>query len=763
MQGRITDSTFVRLILVACLVFSPVSTQGAETLNLGSQIDSNLRQDNVTQNFGNFSDIWVASQGGPPRNRRVVIQFDVAGLGGVPAGSSIKAAFMQMRIIDSEGPRNHSVHRILGDPQWTETGVTWSRRTATPVNWTTAGGDFFATAADTQLTTAGGTLMSWNLRTDGTIANIPQGWLDGTTPNRGLLLKDVAEGNVVRRRVRYHSKEAVVAGNRPALAVSYLRNITLGAVTPGISEVTWNWTFPTGSTAANYDGVLFAKKNGSGAGFTFNPSDGTAYAAGLDLGSSEFAVINTSAFTTVSATDENGADSVVLPATAYTYRAFNHDSTAITGAASVAAPHYALGVSGNATTITGGGTLKNWSYRSGAASLSPPALDPGNIVLAGSNDNKLHSMDANNGGRKYQPGGVIGITGGAIQSRPVLIPSIVTAVDCDSVTAGQQPCDVAYVGSGDGRVYAFRADTGAQLWQSAVLGTAIFGSPAVQLKAYTSPSYPHAFDLVIVGTRNTADTVNNKIYGLNGSTGAIVWTFAPGNLDIISSSPVVDYASNSVWLSSRAGAAGTQPSLWKLDTATTNVAGNLLNSVTLSSLSPANRHMDASPELNATATYLYAVTTGGDLVAVDHANPINVFTTNVGAFSGMGFPIILQGVTANDDDVYFSTSGGTHKRTFNRTAQTFAVAWDTTVATLGGNPSTPIFLPNADMTSAAVGTMYVGVSDGRLKKISLSTGALSLTRDINLGATIGDPSIDVLTNKLYVGDSSGRIYSFDIF
>jgi len=53
--------------------------------------------------------------------------------------------------------------------------------------------------------------------------------------------------------------------NQPTLNVHYLRDVTLNAATPGISEITVNWAFPTGSTAANYDGVLFAKQAGASA------------------------------------------------------------------------------------------------------------------------------------------------------------------------------------------------------------------------------------------------------------------------------------------------------------------------------------------------------------------------------------------------------------------------------------------------------------------------------------------------------------------
>ncbi len=540
--------------------------------------------------------------------------------------------------------------------------------------------------------------------------------------------------------LRYGAREN--AGNEPQLEVHHLRNVSLGAASPGISEVTLNWTFPGGSTSADYDGVLFAKTLGA-APPTFAPADGTSYLVGDEPVAGETIVANTTSFATLTVVEENGADTVVLPGTQYTYNAHTHDATTITGAAQPSPPHYALGVSQSVTTLTGGGLNKNWSYRTGAATLAPPGLLPGNTVVAGSNDNKVHSMSAATGERRYQPVAPLGTTAGAIQSRSPVIPA------ASSLTG----VDVTYVGAGDGKVYAFRTDTGDKLWESAVLGNSIQGAPAVQLKAFSNASYPHAFDLVVVGTRNTSDTTNNKIVALNGNTGSTVWTFDPGNLDIINSTPVVDLTNNAVWITSRAGATGTQPSIWKLDTTTSNPAGNLLDSVILTGLATADRDIDGSPTLNTAGTFLYAITTGGDLVAVDRASPINVFSIDTGAVSGVGFPIPLA--NGGNDDVYFSTSGGVHKRIFDRTSKTFSVGWDNLSIT---SPSTPIFTP-PPLTLF----LYVGDGNGRLNKIDPSSGAILVPRDVNLAATVGDPSIDTVSLKLYVGDTSGRIYSFDLF
>ncbi len=739
-------------LVLAALVVSATSLHADEGVTIILPLDDTyLNQGSPTTIHGAAATMHVQSLNNS--NRRAAVGFNVAG-STIPATASIKTSYMRlyMRIAPSSN-RTYNVHRVVGAPPWTGEDATWNSRDGAAA-WSTPGGDFNAAPVASQATgTTSGVTLTWTLLTDGTIPNVPQFWLNNPASDQGVIIRDATENNGTQIRGEFDTQNNGNPVRYPMLELRYLRDVTLNAPTPGISEVTHSWAFPAGSTATHYDGALFIKKPGASASFVFAPADGTAYPAATSLGNNEDVAFNTAAFVAgiITTVDENGADSVVLPGTAYTYKAFTHDNANIAGAATAAPPHYPFGVSANATTTTGGGLVKNWSYLTGAAALSPPAIDPGNVVLAGSNDSKLHSMSAANGGRNYRPLAPTGATGGAIQSRPVLIPNGFNTHACG--------CDVAYASSADGRVYAFNTTTGAQLWQSAVLGNTLVGSPAVQVKAFALPSYPHAFDLVMVGTRNTGggSTTNNSIVGLNGNTGATVWTFAPGNMDIISSSPVIDYATNSVWVASRAGT--NQPSLWKMDTTTVNPAGNLLSSVTLTLTGGANRHIDGSPEMDPSGAYVFAISTTGRLFAVDHANPANRFLSNPGG-AGVGFPIVLQGSGANDDDIYFATATGVFKRTFNRSTGAFTNVWNVTNATLGGTASAPIFSPQPLATF-----LYVGVSDGRLKKLNPATGAMVATRDVRIApvATIGAPSLDVISLKLYVGDSSGRIYSFDLF
>jgi eukaryotic-like serine/threonine-protein kinase len=93
----------------------------------------------------------------------------------------------------------------------------------------------------------------------------------------------------------------------------------------------------------------------------------------------------------------------------------------------------------------------------------------------------------------------------------------------DAVLAGSTPPPywrkgLLYVGSGDGKVYALKASTGAKVW-SYTTGSSVSSSPAVVNR------------VVYVGSNDW------NIYALKASTGAKIWSYTTG--DAIVSFPVV--------------------------------------------------------------------------------------------------------------------------------------------------------------------------------------------------------------------------------
>src|SRR5467141_4673666 len=126
-------------------------------------------------------------------NQRSLLQFDLS-TSGLNSNTAVKTS--TLNLVPTLPPfisRSQEVHRITGATDWTEAGVTWNTRNGATA-WTTAGGDFDPTATDTQPSgTTAGTAISFNVLSDSTSANIPQGWINGTIPNYGLLVKDQLE------------------------------------------------------------------------------------------------------------------------------------------------------------------------------------------------------------------------------------------------------------------------------------------------------------------------------------------------------------------------------------------------------------------------------------------------------------------------------------------------------------------------------------------------------------------------------------------
>lgn len=103
----------------------------------------------------------------------------------------------------------------------------------------------------------------------------------------------------------------------------------------------------------------------------------------------------------------------VANGTTYYYKVFGNASSC-----------YSPGIAINATPNTGIGAPV-WSYATLATSLAAPGIDPNDVVLSGSNDNRLHGMNASDGTLAFAPFS----TGGAIQARPAVIPADYSTYD----------------------------------------------------------------------------------------------------------------------------------------------------------------------------------------------------------------------------------------------------------------------------------------------------------------------------------------------
>src|SRR5881392_3783807 len=184
-------ATALRWFLVLLLVCPARPLLSDEQTAVTSTRDATVSQAAPTINNGAAT--TVSTHTAQNANQRSLVRFDLSTTG-LSSNTALKTSTLNLvPTTPLFTSRSQEVHRITGTTDWTEAGVTWNTRNGAQA-WTTAGGDFDPTATDTQPSgTTPGTAVSFNVLSDSTSSNIPQGWINGTIPNYGLLVKDQLE------------------------------------------------------------------------------------------------------------------------------------------------------------------------------------------------------------------------------------------------------------------------------------------------------------------------------------------------------------------------------------------------------------------------------------------------------------------------------------------------------------------------------------------------------------------------------------------
>jgi spore coat protein A len=165
--------------------------------------------------------------------RRLLVQFDIAG--SVPAGSTITGVTLTMTVNRSGDNQDRTMGIYPVSLAWGEGtngcgprgggqgepavagAATWLDAEFGITSWTSAGGDIGAVSATALVGSANGSIATWS---NGAMVAEVQGWLDGTTPNAGWLVKLTQEVfPPVSTARRFNSREG---GVPPALTVTFV-------------------------------------------------------------------------------------------------------------------------------------------------------------------------------------------------------------------------------------------------------------------------------------------------------------------------------------------------------------------------------------------------------------------------------------------------------------------------------------------------------------------------------------------------------------
>jgi hypothetical protein len=209
-------------------------------------------------------------------------------------------------------------------------------------------------------------------------------------------------------------------------------------------------------------------------------------------------------------------------------------------------------------------------------------------------------------------------------------------------------------------------------------------------------------------------------------------------MDIISSSPAVDFVNHAVWVTSRSAGGTAQPSLWKLNPNT----GAVLTTAALGDT-------DTDPTLSIPGDVLFVANNAGTIFAINPTTAATLKSVAGGDGAIISFPIAL-GLTS-PYTVIFSGQTAVHAMTYDKTANTFTSLWSTTIS----GPSAPI-----GFTGGA--KVYVGSSDGKIHELDAVTGVDGKQRTANTGqpGIVGDPALDTVLSRIYISTNDQRAYGF---
>jgi outer membrane protein assembly factor BamB len=341
---------------------------------------------------------------------------------------------------------------------------------------------------------------------------------------------------------------------------------------------------------------------------------------------------------------------------------------------------------------------------------------------------------------------------GAVQQRGPIVP-----IDSISNTVGIT--NVVFVTSQDGYVDALSAANGAAFW-STPLGSVVAG-PAFQPNVVGAPGCSTPCNLVFTGTYTDTSPAANNFVALDAENGNIVWTFPnagpiegliPQGLGLVTTSPSVDYATNTVYFGATSVTGGGGGGLWALDTRTgmlrpgyPNIAiGNVVNSAPTLSRDGLTLYVGTvSQPSNIVVFHAINAPTGADRAS---------FTVPAGVGDFRGAPWAWPNGGATDiystagDRVYAFTDTGAPGGLSLKPG--FGGANGYAIVPGGGTP----------LYRFDIGFLYVGGNDGALYKINATDGTQANRLFLGAVAAVSDPTFDSLLNRFYV-THNGSLYS----
>ncbi|MBL8953869.1 MAG: PQQ-binding-like beta-propeller repeat protein [Myxococcaceae bacterium] len=480
-----------------------------------------------------------------------------------------------------------------------------------------------------------------------------------------------------------------------ALKLTLAAEVSDFTATTGNNAVTLKWTPP----ALVSIGVVIVRSTNTVPNTA--PTNGTSPAAGTTLGNGVVRYNGTATTFT---------DNTVVNGTRYVYRIFNKHALNLYSEGLVPTSN---GLSIRPTNQTS--PNPRWCYATGLSLGQQPITDPGAGVMAAGSAGKLFSVDLT-GAERFRPLAFAGAINGRLSSVPL------------EGRTGR----FGLLGDVSGFVYFVNLATGVTVLNGNLgisLGDSIQATPGSQLNAYANAAFKAANtgrDLVYVATRNLLVN-NNRVSALSSTTGLAVWTYQPGDLDMMNGGMLVDYTTNRVWVAARSNS-GAQASLRVIDTLTGA-------EVTRASLGD----IDTGVVKDFASNQAYVINSLGSAYGYDLTTGAQAWSASVGPVTSYLYPL--------GNSFIASRASGQVQR--------WAVSGNT--ATLTWSVAVPG--PSGVTVDFNNQVLYVGSSDGTLRKIALATGTQTGSVTVSTDV-VGMPTIDTTANRLTVGTLGGDLCSY---
>jgi len=299
-----------------------------------------------------------------------------------------------------------------------------------------------------------------------------------------------------------------------------------------------------------------------------------------------------------------------------------------------------------------------------------------------------------------------------------------------------------FIGSYDNKVYALNASTGAYIW------------------SYTTGNLVHRSSPAVADGKVYIGSCDGKVYALNASTGALIWNYTTGS-ELEHSSPAV--ADGKVYI----GSGEYDGKVYALNASTGALIWNYTTEGAVYS-SPAiadGKVYIGSGDgkvyaLNAsTGALIWNYTTGylvkSSPAVADNKVFIGSYDSKVYALNASTGALIWN-YTAGDDvesspavadgRVFIGSDDG---KVYALNASNGALIWNYTI---GGYVS---YVPSSP--AVADGKVYIGSYDSKVYALNASTGALIW--NYTTGHWV-DSSPAVADGKVYIGSCDGKVYAF---